>query len=236
MDTRQETSEFPRAPERPATEVKPPPDRRPRRRGRAAVRRRRLAVGAAVLAAVIAGAVMLRGGDPDPPSPEEIPGTPAWALKHYGDPNKRAFKKRNIVQIEFLGRSMFVHRWASRHFLRLARLFEARAPEYAAGVASGELDDWSYQNRNIRGGDLKSNHAFGLAVDINALTNILGTTGDMPQEVVEQWEVEGGDWGGDWSRPDPMHFETHLTPEQIRERYRPDGTPRPWYLEQLVGG
>jgi hypothetical protein len=33
-----------------------------------------------------------------------------------------------------------------------------------------------------------------------------------------------------------MHFETHLTPKQIRERYRVDGTPRDWYLDQLTGG
>ena len=120
---------------------------------------------------------------------------------------------------------MFVHRDASRHFLRLERLFEARAPDYAASVAEGELDDWSYDNRRVRGEKVKSNHAFGLAVDINALANPVGTPGDMPDEVVRQWEVEGGEWGGDWERADPMHFETHLTPAQIRARYRADGTP-----------
>ena len=180
--------------------------------------------------------MMLRSGDPSLPPPEEVRGTPDWALEHYGEPDARGFKKRNIVTIEFLGRTMFVHRGASRHFLRLERLFEARAPEYAAAVALGELDDWSYQNRNVRGEEFKSNHAFGLAVDINALTNPLGTVGDMPEEVVRQWEAEGGEWGGDWARPDPMHFETHLTPKEIRARYRPDGTPKPWYLEEIIGG
>lgn len=141
------------------------------------------------------------------------------------------------MTIDFLGRTMFVHRKAERHFLRLERLFEARAPDYAATVAVGELDDWSYENRVVRGELVdKSNHAFGLAIDINALANVLGTTGDIPVEVVTQWEIEGGDWGGDWIRPDPMHFETHLTPAEIIERYRPDGTPKDWYLEDLVGG
>jgi D-alanyl-D-alanine carboxypeptidase-like protein len=186
--------------------------------------------------ALIAGAVLLWNRESSPPAPEDVPGTPEWAREHYGNPNTQGFKRRKIVEIEFLGRSMFVHRAASRHFLRLARLFEARAPEYAAAVPLGELDDWSYENRNVRGENVKSNHAFGLAVDINALTNIMGTAGDMPEEVVRQWEVEGGEWGGDWSRPDPMHFETHLTPEQIRERYHPDGQPRDWYLEQLISG
>jgi hypothetical protein len=190
-----------------------------------------------VLAAPIALGVVLLRPDPPPPEPHEIPGSSAWAREHYGNPDAPGFRARNIVTIDFLGRTMFVHRKAERHFLRLERLFEARAPEYAATIAGGELDDWSYENRVIRGElDDKSNHAFGLAIDINALTNVLGTAGDMPEEVVAQWEIEGGDWGGDWTRPDPMHFETHLTPAEIVERYQPDGTPKDWYLEELVGG
>ena len=52
-----------------------------------------------------------------------------------------------------------------------------------------------------------SMHAFGLAVDINVSTNQLGTEGDMDPEIVEIFERWGFIWGGDWSRPDPMHFE-----------------------------
>jgi hypothetical protein len=211
------------------------PGRRPPYRRSTTVRNRRLvAVAAAALVVLIAGVALLRSRV-SPPAPEDVRGTPAWAVEHFGDPDRPGFKKRNIVEIEFLGRAMFVHRGASRHFLRLTRLFEARAPEYAAAVSLGELDDWSYENRDVRGADSKSSHAFGIAVDVNALANPLGTTGDMPEEVVRQWEAEGGEWGGDWSRPDPMHFETHLTPKEIRARYRPDGTPRDWYLEQLIG-
>ena len=168
--------------------------------------------------------------------PDEVRGTPAWARTHYGDADAKGFKRRNIVAIEMMGRTMFVHRKAQRHFLRLEALFEARAPEYAAAVPLGTLDDWSYQNRDVRGvAGAKSNHAFGIAVDINALTNVQGTAGDMPVEVVAQWEIEGGDWGGDWSNPDPMHFETHLTPKEIKKRYHPNGSPKDWYLEELVG-
>lgn len=189
-----------------------------------------------VLAAGAIGAVAVLRPPDVPPAPEEIRGSPAWAKTHYGNPDAPNFRARKIATIEFLGGTMFVHEKAVPHFLRLERIFEARAPEYAAAVALGELDDWSYDNRAIRGGlDGKSNHAFGLAIDVNALTNVLGTSGDIPPEVVAQWEIEGGDWGGDWSRPDPMHFETHLTPEEIAERYHPDGIPRDWYLQELVG-
>jgi hypothetical protein len=52
-----------------------------------------------------------------------------------------------------------------------------------------------------------SMHAFGLAVDINVSTNQLGTEGDMNPRIVEIFERWGFVWGGDWSRPDPMHFE-----------------------------
>ena len=208
----------------------------PQRPSPAAVARRWLAIGAVILALML-GAWMLGGGEESPaPMPENVPGTPEWALEHYGNGRQDGLRRRKIVKIEFLGRSMFVHRDASRHFLRLERLFEARAPDYAASVAEGELDDWSYDNRRVRGEKVKSNHAFGLAVDINALANPVGTPGDMPDEVVRQWEAEGGEWGGDWERADPMHFETHLTPAQIRARYRADGTPRDWYLDQLTGG
>jgi hypothetical protein len=182
------------------------------------------------------GAVAFSGADLPPREQGPERGSPQWALEHYGDPDARGFKKRNIVEMDFLGRSMFVHTDAKRHFHRLERLFEARAPEYAAGVAVGEVDDWSYLNRDVRGGTTKSNHSFGLAVDINALANPLGSSGDVPLEVVHQWQTEGGAWGGAWSRSDPMHFETHLTPEEIQERYLRDGTPRDWYLEKLVGG
>ena len=200
---------------------------------KSALVRRRAALAVVGLLALVVVAIVVRRDHTV--LPREVRGSPAWAREHYGDPDSKRFKARNIVEIEFLGRAMFVHRKSTPHFLRLERIFEARAPEYAAAVALGELDDWSYENRSVRGATSKSNHAFGLAIDVNALTNVLGTEGDMPEKVVAQWLVEGGEWGGHWSRPDPMHFETHLTPKEIRDRYRPDGTPKDWYLEELVG-
>ena len=52
-----------------------------------------------------------------------------------------------------------------------------------------------------------SNHAFGLAIDLNTTTNQLGTKGDMDPRVVEIFQRWGFNWGGTWERPDPMHFE-----------------------------
>ena len=52
-----------------------------------------------------------------------------------------------------------------------------------------------------------SMHAFGLAVDVNVSTNLLGTKGDQDPRVVAIFEKWGFAWGGYWDRPDPMHFE-----------------------------
>ncbi len=194
----------------------------PRRRKREMAARGAAAV-ALIAALGTAGVVLLR--DDAPLRPSEIVGSPQWARKHYGKASAPNFRERNVVEMDFLGEPMYVHEGAERHFLRLANIFEELAPEYAAQIAVSP-DDWSYSNRDIRGGDDKSSHAFGIALDINALTNVLGTSGDMPEAVVRQWENEGGEWGGDWSRPDPMHFETRLTPEEIRTRYNPDGSPK----------
>ena len=196
---------------------------------------RRRAIAVAILAAVVVtGVLFLR--EPSPPPPSDVAGSQEWARKYYGNPDSSDYRARNIIEIEFLGEPMYVNKKVQRHFFRLAAIFQARAPEYAATIATGETDDWSYWNRDIRGSTSKSTHAFGIAIDINALENLLGTTGNIPEEVVRQWEIEGGEWGGDWSRPDPMHFESHLTPAEIRRRYHPDGSPRDWYLEELTGG
>ena len=187
-------------------------------------RRRRIAAVLAVCV-VAAGIFFFRRDAQEPLKPWQIRGTTAWARRHYGNADAPKFRARNIVEIDFLGEPMYVHEDVRRHFFRLEQIFEELAPGYAASIDVSP-DDWSYFNRDIRGSDSKSMHSWGIALDINALTNVLGTEGDMPTAVVERWEEEGGEWGGDWGRPDPMHFESHLTPEEIAERYMPDGTPR----------
>ncbi|HET7481441.1 MAG TPA: M15 family metallopeptidase [Actinomycetota bacterium] len=187
------------------------------------IRRRRLVAGALVVAALAAG-VFLFARD-HKLKPWEIAGSVPWATHYYGNPDAPKYRDRHIVEIDFDGEPMYVNKAVAPHFLRLAQIFEQEAPEYAAAITSVH-DDWSYNNRDVRGADSKSMHAWGLALDINALSNVLGTEGDMPQAVVDKWVEEGGAWGGDFSRPDPMHFESRLTPSEIKERYEPDGTPR----------
>jgi hypothetical protein len=61
--------------------------------------------------------------------------------------------------------------------------------------------------RDIRGEPGKpSAHSYGLAVDINAATNQLGTRGDMVPQIIECFTQCGFVWGGNFTRSDPMHF------------------------------
>lgn len=64
-----------------------------------------------------------------------------------------------------------------------------------------------YNPRFIAGTTALSNHAFGLAIDIDAATNQRGTRGTMNPAVVQIFERWGFTWGGTWRYTDPMHFE-----------------------------
>lgn len=64
-----------------------------------------------------------------------------------------------------------------------------------------------YYPRFIAGSTQLSNHAFGLALDLNVPGNQRGTVGEMHRGVVEIFKRWGFGWGGDWQYTDPMHFE-----------------------------
>lgn len=90
---------------------------------------------------------------------------------------------------------------------------ERRGYELRAGQC------WGYAPRTIRGSTSTwSNHAWGLALDINAPANPMTDDGrlitDMPTWVPQLWKAYGFQWGGDYtgSRKDAMHFEFMGTP------------------------
>lgn len=79
---------------------------------------------------------------------------------------------------------------------------------HAAGLWSSlKTYDGCFAYRPQRGGNKLSTHAWGIAIDLNADTNRLGTAGDMPTSVIQLFEANGFMWGGRFSRPDPMHFQ-----------------------------
>ena len=70
---------------------------------------------------------------------------------------------------------------------------------------------WGYACRPIAGTRTPSNHSQGTAVDINAPANPRRSdrrfVSDMPAWMVNLWKAHGFRWGGNFSWPDPMHFE-----------------------------
>lgn len=77
-------------------------------------------------------------------------------------------------------------------------------------------DDWGYANRNIAGTKSPSNHSWGLAIDIDATRYPMGTHRNPPRWIVDLFEAYGFEWGGDWKRPDPMHFEFRGSIDEAR--------------------
>jgi hypothetical protein len=90
----------------------------------------------------------------------------------------------------------------------------------------GELDDWGYAERPIRGGADLSNHASGTAIDLNAPKHPLGVAGTFsPAQVTKIHEIIAVTrnvvrWGGSYvGRKDEMHFEINdgMTMDQCEE-------------------
>ena len=87
----------------------------------------------------------------------------------------------------------------------------------------GQLDDWGFAFRNVRGStDRLSNHASGTAIDLNATKHVLGKIGTFPAEKVPMIRAlakkYGLFWGGDYkNRADEQHFEINVSPKKVRE-------------------
>lgn len=79
---------------------------------------------------------------------------------------------------------------------------------YAAGLW-GELHDYGgcYALRKVRGGKGYSTHAWGIAVDVDVARNPLGKPPKIHPRIVAIFRVHGFVWGGDFKRPDGMHFQ-----------------------------
>lgn len=100
------------------------------------------------------------------------------------------------------------------------------------GNARGELDDWGWANRPIRGGTATSNHASATAIDLNATQHPLGVRGTFTPAQVDAIHAILDEvdhvvrWGGDYTgRADEMHFEINAdrdAVERVAERLGDD--------------
>lgn len=94
----------------------------------------------------------------------------------------------------------------------LTAIFDEIWAHYGKSQAAIEKADLhqiggAYYFRARRGSSRLSNHARGIAIDIDPLDNAMrkGNRGDMPQAVITIFENHGWRWGGTYG--DPMHFE-----------------------------
>jgi hypothetical protein len=97
--------------------------------------------------------------------------------------------------------------------------------KHVESIDEGQLDDWGYAERTIRGSSTTlSNHASGTAIDLNATRHPLGkrgtfTPGQAARIRKELARYEGAiRWGGDYkNRADEMHFEINASPAKCAE-------------------
>lgn len=92
--------------------------------------------------------------------------------------------------------------------------FAGQFDKLVEDIEAGQLDDWGYAERPIKGGTALSNHASGTAIDLNAPKHPLGARGTFSKAQVDRIhgllnKAQGCiRWGGDYSgRADEMHFE-----------------------------
>jgi hypothetical protein len=69
-----------------------------------------------------------------------------------------------------------------------------------------------YSPRLIAPGLGISRHAWGVAIDVNVGGNPLGGSSTQDAQLVDVMRRWGMAWGGEWLRPDPMHFEYLTSP------------------------
>jgi hypothetical protein len=105
---------------------------------------------------------------------------------------------------------------------KVAPLLVTFAAEFHTNIERihvGKLDDWGYAFRNVKGStDKLSNHASGTAIDLNATDHPLGHAGTFTQMQTVMIQAlckkYGLQWGGNWQRPDEMHFEVSVNEAQ----------------------
>jgi len=122
-----------------------------------------------------------------------------------------AYPKDGLVEIEFSGRKLRVHKKAAAAFSRVhQRLMQIKDPAVKPFL---QKLGGTYVPRNIAGTDRPSAHSWGISIDLNpSLTHYWrwqkgGWQNTVPQSIVDAFEAEGFIWGGRWYHFDTMHFE-----------------------------
>lgn len=142
-------------------------------------------------------------------------------LSHNGWTASKDPSEIDIISVSIPGCSVKVR--CTKAVAPLIAGFCKEFNELIEPIDGGQLDDWGYAFRMVRGStETLSNHASGTAIDLNATKHPLGKIGTFPTEKVPMIRAlakkYGLAWGGDYrNRKDEMHFEINLTPAKAAE-------------------
>jgi hypothetical protein len=113
--------------------------------------------------------------------------------------------------------------------------FAAEFNERVEKIDKGELDDWGYAFRPVRGSDdpnSLSNHSSGSAIDLNARKHPLGKRDTFTpeqkiilDELCAKYKLRGGYTYK--NRPDDMHFEVIVSPGEAKKHIKALGLGNP---------
>ena len=138
---------------------------------------------------------------------------------HNGWKASKDAAELNIISVPIEGTKIKVR--CAKAVAPLIAEFCKEFNELIEPIDGGQLDDWGYAFRMIRGStDRLSNHASGTAIDLNATKHALGKVGTFPAEKVPMIRAlakkYGMKWGGDYKgRADEMHFEIELSEAKV---------------------
>lgn len=130
-----------------------------------------------------------------------------------GWPNCQTSK---MVKVTNGDHSMVVRREVAELFATLLKITAKLG--YDVNPAGEVNQTWGFACRAIAGSQTPSNHSWGLAGDINSLSNPMSSKFqcNIPPAVVHDWEVCGFYWGGRYTqKSDTMHFEFIGTPAEV---------------------
>jgi hypothetical protein len=133
--------------------------------------------------------------------------TSAQCLKKYGDPYRTdghmvMWDVPKELEIGVIPKKLYCNK----------DLVAPLSKAFKALITTGyvkELKTWDgcFNIRKKRGGSTMSLHSWGVAVDVNAYDNCFGCSPKFSKGFVKCFTDAGFNWGGNWKKPDGMHFE-----------------------------
>lgn len=137
--------------------------------------------------------------------------TAAQCLREFGPPESEAYMVLwdvpPVIEIGAIPTKIYCHK------LMLGPLSQAFTNLITRHYVD-QLKTWDgcFNIRQSKAGRSPSLHSWGLAVDVNAAWNGFGKPPTLSRGFVDCFTDAGFDWGGDWMKPDGMHFQLSTIP------------------------